>query len=76
MILFLEDYKNYPNLIIDTQTTNQSFLRLAGLYKSMGVKNHAFILALHDPTLQGIDPFDPNLSDEYRLAITAIIKFL
>lgn len=31
----------------------------------MGVKNHAFILALHDPTLQGVDPFDPNLSDEY-----------
>jgi len=64
MVLFLEDYKNYPNLIIDTKTTNPSFLRLAGLYKSMGVKNHAFILALHDPTLQGIDPFDPNLSEE------------
>lgn len=65
MILYLSDWSNYSNAIIDTQTTNQSFLRLAGLYKSMGVKNHAFILALHDPTLQGIDPFDPNLSDEY-----------
>jgi len=64
MILFLEDWQKYPTAIVDTKTTNKSFVRLAGLYKSMGVVNHSFILALHDPELQGVDPYDPNLSQE------------
>lgn len=69
-ILFLEDWKKYPNAIIDTQTSNRSFVRLAELYKSMGIKNHAFILQLHNKELQGIDPFDvSNLSREQMLAI-------
>lgn len=61
MILFLEDWGRYPNAIVDIKTKNTSFLRTAGVLKAMGVKNHAFLLALHNPALQGIDPHDPNL---------------
>jgi len=64
MILFFEDWEKYPNAIIDVKTSNKSFLRLAGLYKSMKVVNHGFLLALHDPDLQGVDPFDPDISDD------------
>jgi len=63
-ILFLEDWSKYPNAIIDYQTDNQTALDMAALYKKMGVENHAFILALHDPMLQGVDPFDENISQE------------
>ena len=45
MILFLEDWAKYPTAIPNVKTTNKSWLRLAGLLKSMGVKNHAFPLA-------------------------------
>ena len=61
MILHMEDWANYPGAIIDTQTSNESFLRLAAIYKKMGVRNHAFLLSLLQPELQGVDPFDENL---------------
>lgn len=64
MILFLQDYKKYPNAIIDINTTNRSFVRLSSVYREMGIKNHAFILALLNPKLQGIDPFSKNLTLE------------
>ena len=60
MILFYDDWAKYgafPNV----ETTNQSFLRLAAVYKEMGIRNYSFILALHDKDLVGVDPFDPNL---------------
>lgn len=58
MLLFESDWKNYPTAIVDDKTRNKSFVRLAALYRSMGVKNHAFILALVNPALQGVDPHD------------------
>lgn len=67
MILFYDDWAKYgafPNV----ETTNQSFLRLAAVYKEMGIRNYSFILALHDKDLVGVDPFDPNLP------ITTILK--
>jgi len=69
MILFEEDWYRYPSAIVDLKTKNKSFLRLAGLYKHMGIKNHTFLLALHDPDLQGIDPHDENLTDDLKLKI-------
>lgn len=62
MILYLEDWLNYPNAIADYDTKNVSFVRLAGLYKSMGIENHAFMLALHNPAIKGLDPHSPNLT--------------
>jgi hypothetical protein len=75
MILFKNDWLKYPTAIVDTQTTNKSFLRIATVYREMGIKNHAFMLALINPDLQGIDPFDEgNLSDETKAAILVECK--
>lgn len=62
MILFREDFDRYPTAIVHHQTTNNSFLRLAQLYKNMGLKNYYFHLALHNPELVRIDPHSPNLT--------------
>lgn len=78
MILFLDDWKDkHPGAIIDTQTHNKSFLRYAALLKEMGVKNHAWPLQLLDPTLQGIDPYDPNLPLEtiIKIAVESKLNF-
>lgn len=71
MILFKEDFDYYPDAIIDLETTNQSFINLAAIYKEMGIANHSFILTLLDPELQGVDPFSPNLTTDqiYRIII-------
>lgn len=66
MILFAEDWKNYPTAILHTNTTNKSFVRLAALYRQMGVKNHAFLLALVNPELEFVDPYSEDLT-EYQM---------
>ena len=62
MILFFNDWGKYQGARPDYETKNKSFIQLASYYKSMGVKNHAFMLALYDQSLRGVDPHDPNLS--------------
>ncbi len=74
MILFLKDWKKYPTAIIDYNTTNKTFLRYAGLLKAMGVKNHAFPLALINPNLAGVNPHDPTISLEEMTAVVAEAK--
>lgn len=75
-ILFKEDWLKPENAgaIIDTQTKNKSFIRFAALLKSMGCDNNSFCLALHNPALQGIDPYDPNLTLEQMAMITLECK--
>lgn len=68
-ILFERDWDYYPTAIWDTKTTNKSFLEFSALLKHMGVKNHLFPLALMQPELQGVDPYDPSLSDDLKLKI-------
>lgn len=68
-ILFQSDWARYPGAIIDTKTTNESFLRLAAVYDKMGIRNNAFHLSLLQPQLQGVDPFDPELDEETKVAI-------
>lgn len=58
MILFLDDWKKYPNAVVHKETTNESALRLSYTYKEMGVKNHTFHLALHNPELKDVNPHD------------------
>lgn len=71
MILFLKDWKKYPTATINYETKNKSFLRYAGLLKAMGVKNHAFCLALINPDLQNVDPHDSMLTmDDIAKVIT------
>lgn len=74
MILFSTDWAKYPTAIADWGTRNRSWFELAQLYQSMGVKNHAFILALVHPQLQGIDPHDPNLSIQTKMLIALECK--
>lgn len=74
MILFKNDWEKHSEAIIDTETKNKSFLRLAMLYKDMGIKNHAAILALHNPVLKEIDPYDPTISVEEMMLIAAECK--
>jgi hypothetical protein len=64
VILFANDWNKYPHAIVDHLTRNKSFLELADLYRKMGIKNNDFILALVNPSLQGIDPFSPDLTED------------
>lgn len=61
-ILFASDWGKYPNAIIDYETKNHSFLRVAEIFHRMGVENCAFHLSLLDPDLQGVDPYSENLT--------------
>ncbi|WP_257292731.1 hypothetical protein [Endozoicomonas sp. ONNA1] len=70
MILFNDDWAKYNSAIIDTQTKNYSFLRIATMYKEMRVKNWAFPLSLMQKELQGIDPHASDLSDEIKYMIS------
>ena len=71
MILYKEQWLDYPSAIIDDKTTNKSALDLALLYKEMGIENYGFILALHNPELQGVDPFSKDLTQEQIVMIVA-----
>ena len=63
MILYLEDWCRYPGSKPNYDTKNESYLKLAGTYYAMGIKNYAFMLALHDQSLKDVDPFSPFLTE-------------
>lgn len=69
MILFAKDWRKYNTAKPDFKTTNKSFIKAASIYKTIGVKNHTFMLTLLDQRLVGIDPFSPNLTSEVCKAI-------
>ena len=69
MMLFLEDWRRYPNAIIHYETKNKSALELAAKLRMMGVKNHFFFLALHNPALRDVDPYADNLTVDQMAAI-------
>lgn len=75
MILFLEDWAKYPTAIPDVTTTNTSWLRFVELLKAMGVKNHAFPLAIHNPNLIGVDPHSINLTVNQMVEIQVECHF-
>ena len=56
-------------MIYDFNTKNKSFLALYEHLKKKGVKNNNFFLMLFDKGLIGIDPRDPELTDEYKYRI-------
>jgi hypothetical protein len=71
MILFASDWALFPTAIVHTSTSNKSWVHLASVYRHMGIRNHAFLLALVDPSLEFVDPHDPNLTIE-QMAKVAI----
>lgn len=68
-ILFKDDWLKYPSAIADYSTKNETFLRMVSLYREMGVENCLWPLALFNPSIQGLDPFDENLTEEQKVAI-------
>jgi hypothetical protein len=64
MILFEQDWLDYPGAIIHYKTRNRSALDLAAKLRIMGVKNNSFFLALIDVSLENVNPHDPNLTQE------------
>lgn len=74
-ILFRDDWNDYPTAIVDYNTTNDSFKKLVYLYKNMGIKNCEFPLALYQPELSGVDPFDETLSEELKLKIGMEVQY-
>jgi hypothetical protein len=65
-ILLQSDWQKYPEAIIHLSTRNKSFLEQAAAYRFAGIKNHSFFMALHNPALAEVDPFDPNLTIEQQ----------
>lgn len=55
--------------IIDTKTRNISFKQTAVDLHKLGIKNNTFFLRLYDAGLQGVDPYNPLLSQEMVLRI-------
>ena len=52
------------NFIYDINTTNISFVQTAVDLKKLGIKNNMFFLSLHDPSLRGVDPHSPFLTED------------
>lgn len=69
MIVFKEDWGAYPDAIADTKTRNKSFLQVCGLFKAMGVDHYYFPLALTQPRLQGVNPYDPDIDPVTSAAV-------
>ena len=73
-ILYIDDWNKYPNAIVDYSPENKLWIIEAKKLELMGVKNNKFFLSLLNPNLKGVDPYDPNLSDETKRDILAESK--
>jgi hypothetical protein len=49
-----------------TNTKNESFIRVSEYLKSIDIKNNAFMLRLDNQSLIGVDPYDPNLTNDQK----------
>ena len=58
-----------PKVYYQTSTRNKSALELSYFLKAKGIKNNRFMLALYDPDLAGIDPYDPQLSLPMKIKV-------
>lgn len=67
-VRFLKDFERY-NAKPDLTTKNVSFLKVAEIFRLMGIKNYYFCLQLNNPLLMGVDPYDPNLTDEQKFMV-------
>ena len=55
--------------IYDVNTSNISFVQTAVDLKKLGIKNNMFFLKLYDPALRGVDPYDPDISNDMIVRI-------
>jgi len=68
MILFKKDLI-YSKGIIDYNTSNRSFIKMAFVLKKLNIKNNDFFLYLRQPELSGIDPHSKNLDLDTKMKI-------
>lgn len=69
MIRYQSDWRRYPNAIVDMNTNNPTFLKIAAVYKAMGIKHWYFPLTLLQPQLAGINVYSKDLTLEQKAAI-------
>ncbi|UCR74861.1 terminase large subunit [Serratia phage BUCT660] len=69
MILHKKDWDKFPSAIPHISTKNKSFKRFVGVLQKMGIENCWWPLALLNPELANVDPFDPNLTDSQKAAV-------
>ena len=74
MLLFEKDWEEYPDAILQENTKNKSFLRYSITLRDMGVKNYKWPLALLNPALLDVDPFDPNITREQAVAVVQEVR--
>ncbi|MNM18527.1 hypothetical protein D3C81_288200 [compost metagenome] len=67
-VRFLKDFHLYK-AAPDRKTKNESFLRTAEIFRLQGIKNYYFLLQLNNPMLQGVDPHDPNITNEQSMMV-------
>ena len=72
-ILFRSDISSY-GASIDLTTPNRSFIKIASIYKQMGVINHTFMLVIIDRDLIGVDPHSTNLTQIQKIKLHAECK--
>lgn len=65
-VRFLKDFYNY-RAGFDLETKNESFLKTAKIFRTQGIKNFHFLLQLNNPLLKGVDPYDPNITEEQKI---------
>lgn len=69
MVLKAYNKQTLEEYYVDFDTSNVSFLKMAVLLDAEGIENKFFFLKLIDKKLRGVDPFDPNLSNEMKMRI-------
>lgn len=62
---------NNPSIYYQFSTSNKSFLEMHNFLKSIGIENNKFMLSLLNRNLAGVNPFDPNLDRNTKVAILA-----
>ena len=61
--------QNQSTVYFHMSTTNKSFLEVHNYLKDSGIENNKFMLALLDPDLARIDPFDPLLNKTMKTKV-------
>lgn len=61
--------KTQTNIYYHMSTKNRSFLDVHKYLKDIGISNNKFMLVLLDPDLARIDPFDPALTQMYKVKV-------
>lgn len=59
------------NVYYNFDTTNLSFLSVQRELAKQGIENNKFMLTLYDQSLQGLDPYNPTLTDEEKAKVIA-----